>query len=199
MTYDPLEWTVRDPLEDTVPDPVPRRKRLSDGRRRAIEVAALLLLIPALLATEWIDDDHQARNWQTHERVTVVRRGGIATLGHVRLRLLGRDTTGSTTREATPSGAVTLKLVVVVRPLDAQGVKDVDRVDYTVRDRAGHVWSAGGSSDPDVKPQVGTDGQVTVTAQVPGNLINTVVLEARPGGLLSQKAPGPTPVLRFAH
>ena len=199
MTYDPLEWTVRDPLEETVPDPMPRRRRLSDGTRRAIEVAALLLLIPALLATEWIDDDHQARQWKTHERVTVVRRGGTGTVGHVRLRLLGRDTTGNTTRAGSPSGAVELKLVVVARPLDAQGVKDVDRIGFTVRDRAGHVWSAGGSSDPDVKPRAGADGQVTVTALVPGSLVSTVVLEARPGGLLSQKGPGPTPVLRFAH
>jgi hypothetical protein len=199
MTYDPLEWTVRDPLEETVPDPIPRRKRLSAGRRRAIEVAALLLLVPGLLATEWVDAEHQSRQWQTHEHVTVVRRGGTATLGHVRLRLLGRDTTGATSPSGSSSGAVSLKLVVVARPLDAQGVKDVDRVGYTVRDRDGHVWSAAGSSDPDVKPRAGADGQVTVTALVPGSLVSAVVLEARPGGPLTQKGSGPTPVLRFAH
>lgn len=198
MTYDPYEWTIRDPLEETVPDPIPRRKRLSGGRRRAIEVAALVLLIPGLIAAEWIDNDHQARQWQTHERVTVVRRGATGTLGHVRLRLLGRDTTGKPASEGAPAGAVNLKLVVVVRPLDAQGVKDVDAVGYTLRDRTGHVWSAAGSSDPDQKPQAGVDGQVTVTAMVPGRLVNSVVLEARPGGL-TRKGPGPTPVLRFAH
>jgi hypothetical protein len=198
MTYDPLEWTVRDPLEETVPDPIPRRKRLSDGRRRALEVGALVLVVPGFLTAEWIDNDHQARQWQTHERVTVVRQGGTGTLGHVRLRLLGRDTTGKPSSEGAPAGSVQLKLVVVVRPLDAQGVKDVDTVGYTVRDRAGHVWSAGGSPDPDLKPRAGADSQVTVLAMVPGHLVNSVVLEARPGGL-AQKGPGPTPVLRFAH
>src|SRR4051812_32023168 len=99
MTYDPLEWTVRDPLEETVPDPVERRRRLSDGRRRAVEAVVLVLLVPAFLTAQWIDNAHQARNFpaqskKVQEKVTVVRRGGTGVLGRVRLRLLGRDTTG---------------------------------------------------------------------------------------------------------
>jgi hypothetical protein len=198
MTYDPLEWTVRDPLEETVPDPVPRRRRLSDGRRRAVEVTALLLLAPGLLAAQWIDNVHQTRQWQTHERVTVVRRGGTGTLGRIQLRLLGRDVTGALKGATTPAGAVSLKLVVAARPLDAQGVKGINTLGFTVRDRAGHVWSASGSSDRDRTPAVGADTQLTVTTSVPERLVSSVVLEVRPGAL-GQKRADPTPVLRFAH
>jgi hypothetical protein len=59
MSHDPLEWTVRDPLEETSPDPIPRRRRLSDGWRHAIEVVALILLVPGLLAAEWVDGAKQ--------------------------------------------------------------------------------------------------------------------------------------------
>jgi hypothetical protein len=198
MSYDPLEWTTRDPLEETSPDPVPRRRRLSDGRRYAIEMIALVLLVPGLLATEWADGAKQSRQWQTNERVTVVRRGGTGTVGHVRLRLLGRDTTGALKSSTTPAGAVNLKLVMTARPLDAQGVKGIDTLGFTVRDRAGHVWSAFGATDRDHTKAVGTDIEVTVTATVPERLVSSVVLEARPGGPAS-KGPGATPVLRFAH
>jgi hypothetical protein len=198
MSHDPLEWTIRDPLEETSPDPVPRRRRLSDGRRYAIEVIALVLLVPGLLAAEWADGAKQSRQWQTNERVTVVRRGGTGTVGHVRLRLLGRDTTGALKSSTTPAGGVRLKLVVTARPLDAQGVKGIDIIGFTVRDRAGHVWTAFGTTDRDRTKAVGTDIEVTVTATVPERLVSSVVLEARPGGSAS-KGPGATPVLRFAH
>jgi hypothetical protein len=199
MSYDPMEWTIRDPLEETVPDPVERRRRLSDGSRRAIEVAAVILLIPGYLTVQWLDTDHQSRGFQTKESVTVVRRGATATLGRVRLRLLGRDATGAAKSSGAPAGSAHLKLVVDAQPLDAQGVKQLPAIAYTVRDRAGHVWSAGGSTDPDREPAVGTVSQVSVTATVPANLISSVVLEARPGGLRTKKPSGPTPVLRFAH
>jgi hypothetical protein len=197
MTHDPYEWTVRDPLEETVPDPVDRGRRRT-GRRRAIELVALLVLAPALVATQWVDNRHQSRPYQTRERVTVVPRGGAGTLNGVQLRLLGRDATGAPQSPRTPAGAVTLKLVVQARPLDAKAAKDVGILAYSVRDRAGHVWSASGATDPDRKPQAGTPGQVTVTATVPGRLVSSVVLEVRPGGLGSH-GPAPTPVLRFAH
>jgi hypothetical protein len=207
MTYDPLEWTVRDPLEDTVPDPVERRPRLSDGRRRAIEAAALALLVPGLLVAQWIDDSHQARHFRAQgapgpEKVTVVSRGGTGTLGRVRLRLLGRDTTGPPRDTTTPAGAVNLKLVVQVRPLDARHAKDdVDGLAYSVRDRGGHVWSAGGTYDRDRPPAAGAETQVTVTATVPERLASAVVLEVRPSELEQGQAQGkgPAPVLRFAH
>ena len=197
MSYDPLEWTVRDPLEETVPDPVEPGRRRS-GRRRAVELVALLVLAPALVATQWVDNRHQSRPYQTRERVTVVRRGGTGTLNGVQLRLLGRDTTGAPRSSGTPAGAVTLKLVLQARPLDAKAAKNVDILGYSVRDRAGHVWSASGSTDPDRKPQAGVPAQVTVTVAVPGQLVSSVVLEVRPGGL-TRHGPAPTPVLRFAH
>ncbi|GAB2853913.1 hypothetical protein GCM10027176_65760 [Actinoallomurus bryophytorum] len=198
MSYDPLEWTTRDPLEETSPDPIPRRRRLNDGWRHAIEVVALILLVPGLLAAEWVDGSKQSRQWQTKERVTVVRRGGTGTLGHVKLRLLGRDTTGALKSSTTPAGGVNLKLVVTARPLDAQGVKSIDILGFTVRDRAGHVWSAFPSTDRDRTKAVGTDTEVSVTATVPERLVSSVVLEVRPGALAS-KGPAATPVLRFAH
>jgi hypothetical protein len=197
MTYDPLEWTVRDPLEDTTPDPV-ERGRGSLGRRRAVEVAALLLLAPGLLTAQWIDNRHQSRPYQTREQVTIVRRGGTGTLTHIRLRMLGRDTTGAPKSATTPAGAVSLKLVVQAQPLDAKAVKDLAMLGFTVRDRAGHVWSAAGMTDRDRKPAVGVPSQVTVTATVPAQVVSSVVLEIRPGGL-DRHGPAPTPVLRFAH
>jgi hypothetical protein len=196
MTHDPMEWTVRDPLEETVPDPVGRRRRLSDGRRRAVELVAVLVLVPALLAAEWVDNRHQSRGYQTRERVTVVRRGGTGTIGHLQLRLLGRDTTGSPKSDI--AGAVAVKLVLQARPLDAQAAKDLGAVGFSMRDRAGHVWSAFGSTDPDNKPVAGTTAQVTVLTDVPARLVNSVVLEARPG-MFARKGTAPTPVLRFAH
>ncbi|MDN3359940.1 hypothetical protein [Actinomadura sp. DC4] len=197
MSHDPMEWTVRDPLEETVPDPVVRRRRMSDGRRRAIELIAVVVLVPSLLAAEWVDNRHQSRGYQTHERVTVVPRGGTGTLGHIRLRLLGRDATGSPKSDI--AGAVAVKLVVQARPLDATAVKGVGTLGFTVRDQAGHVWSAFGSTDRDNAPAVGAVAQVTVTADVPAHLVSSVVLEARPGGLVASRGAAPTQVLRFAH
>lgn len=204
MTYDPLEWTVRDPLEETVPDPIERRPRLSEGKRRAIEAAALVLLVPGFLTTQWIDNAHQARHFRAQgqpgpEHVTVVPRGGTATLGRVRLRLLGRDATGAPRSLTTPAGAVNLTLILQVQPLDARHAKeDVDRLAYTVRDRAGHVWSAGGMYDRDQPPAAGTVSQVTVTATVPEHLAGSVVLEVRPPESAKQTT-GVSPTLRFAH
>ncbi|MFB9835684.1 hypothetical protein [Actinoallomurus acaciae] len=198
MSHDPMEWTIRDPLEETVPDPIERRRRPGNGSRRAIEVAAVILLVPGFLAVKWIDTEHQSVGYQTNESVTVVRRGGTGTLGRVRLRLLGRDATDSKSTGA-PAGSAHLKLVVDAQPLDAQGVKQLPTIAYTLRDRAGHVWSAGGETDPDLKPAVGTVSQVSVTATVPAGLVSSVVLEARSGGLMTRKPSGPTQVLRFAH
>ncbi len=199
MNGDPLEWTVRDPLEETVPDPVERRRRLSPGRRRAVEAVALAVLAPGLLATQWVDNEHQSRSYQTREQVTVVARGGTGTIERVQLRLLGRDTTGAQRTPTTPAGAVSVKLVVQARPLDAKGAKNLDSLGFTLRDRAGHVWTADGGLDLDKEPAAGAQTQLTITGDVPAALAGSVVLEARPGQLTLRAADGWTPVLRFAH
>ncbi len=194
MMFDPHEMTVRDPLEETVPDPVRRRSRLSDGRRRAVELVALLVVLPGLLAVYWVDDRKQAAQWDPQERVTVVAHGGTGTLGHVRLRVLGRDATASST--GTTAGATKITLIVELRALDARGAKDP--VTYTVRDRAGHVWTAFGLPAGGHDPVVGATTPVTVTADVPVRLTGSVVLEARLGSF-GATGHGPTRVLRFAH
>jgi hypothetical protein len=193
---DPYEATVRDPLEDTVPDPIMRSSRLSPARRRALEAIALIVLVPGLFAVRWLDDTQQAQQWQVPEHVTVVPRGGTGTLGHVRLRLLGRDATAPSRGSLTPAGAVRLTLVVEVRPLDAQGVKDAQMIAYSVRDRAGHVWAGLAGVGP--TPAVGVAAQVKVNADLPPPLISSVVLEARKG-TFGAKGRGPAQILRFAH
>jgi hypothetical protein len=198
MTYDAYEWTTRDPLEDTVPDPIRREPRLSTGQRRALEASVVLVLAPALLATEWLDDAHHSKASQTNERVTVVHRGGTGTLAHVRLRLLGRDATAPARKSTTPAGAVRLSLVMELRPLDAQGVKASDYFAYSVRDRAGHVWSAYASVNSDLHPTAGVAFQRMIYADLPPSVVNSVVLEARGGGL-TLKTKQPAQVLRFAH
>lgn len=193
MMFDPHETTVRDPLEETAPDPVRRRSRLSGGRRRAVEVVALLVLLPALLAVRWVDDQKQARQWEPPEDVTVVPHGGAGMLGHVRLRVLGRDASAPTT--GTTAGVAKLTLIVRLQALDSKAARDARMIAYTVRDRSGHVWTAFGVPAGGHDPVVGAATQVTVTAELPVRLTGSVVLEAR------RKAfgRGPTRVLRFAH
>jgi hypothetical protein len=198
MTLDPYELTTRDPLEDTVPDPVERTPRLSRRQRRTVEACALLVLAPGLLAVRWIDDSHQAVQWQPDERVTVVRRGATGTLEHVRLRLVGRDATGALKTRTTPAGAARVALVLEVRALDAQGAKDAKYIGYALRDRSGHVWMALGLPEGDRDPVVGAPARVTVSATLPERLLSSVVLEARQGSP-ARKGTGPVQVLRFAH
>jgi hypothetical protein len=198
MTIDPYEWTVRDPLEETVPDPIVRRPRLSDGWRRAVEVSALLVLVPGLLIAQWLDRGHDNNKSNPPDQVTVVPRGGTGTLGHLRLRLIGRDVTSPLKSATTPAGAVRLRLVIEIRPMDAQGAKVAQFVGYSVRDRAGHVWTAvpslGGS---DNKPVAGVPMQAIISADLPERLVSSVVLEARQS--IGAQRPTRVPVLRFAH
>ncbi len=186
--------TTRDPMEETVPDPVGRTPRT--GRKRAIEACALLILAPGMLAVGWVDHSRQARTYTPEEHVTVVPHGGTGTLGRVRLKVAGRDATAPATATA---GAVTLTLVVEVRPLDAQGAKDSQAVTYSVRDRDGHTWSAGGVPAGGHDPVAGVTTQVKVTASVPQRLVSSVVLEARTGGSGLSGGHGQVRVLRFAH
>ena len=196
--FDPLESTRRDPLQDTVPDLFAREPRLSRGQRRALEACALLVLVPGLLGVWWVDDEHQAAGWKRPDHVTVVPRGGTGTLGHVRLRLLGRDTTAPA-KSLTHPGAAKLTLIVELRPLDAQGAKDAPYTAFDVRDREGHVWSAYGPVQTGHDPAVGVPVQLRVTSDLPGRELSSVVLEARQGSLTLRKAGVPSQVLRFAH
>lgn len=185
-----------DPLENTVPDPVPRR--LPDGRRRAIEVCALICLVPALLAVRWIDDSHLAASFQPRERVTVVPHGGTGAIGHSRWRVLGRDPRPPPAFEP-PPGSAPVALLVQVRALDAAGAKDAMNAAYQVRDRAGHTWTAEGEFPNAKGPAAGGTAVATVTANVPSSLVSEVVLEVLAVGPLGAPVKGSVQVLRFAH
>jgi hypothetical protein len=193
---------IPDPLEITVPDPYEaRRRRLSPGRRRMVEAVVFVVLASAYLTVEWTDRVEQASSsWTRSEKVTVVRLGATGRLGRADWRMLGRDATSPLRARLTPAGAVHLTLVVEVRPLDAQGVKDVKAATYRVRDAQGHIWSAFGSPAGEKDPVAGSVERVTVTTDVPEKAASTVLLEgvlansATPG-----KKPGPVRVLRFAH
>jgi hypothetical protein len=197
MTLDPYEVTARDPLENTVPDPIERRRRLTRGQRRAVEAGALLVLLIGLSVVRWIDDADQVKRLDAPEHVTVVPRGGAGALGRVEYRMAGRSATAASKGTTSPAGAAKLTLILNVRPLDAQGAKNAKFVAYDVRDRDGHIWTATGLPDLDHDPVAGTTAPVTVTAEVPARLLNSVVLEVRRGPRAGDD--GPVQVLRFAH
>lgn len=185
------ETTTPDPLESTVPDPV--RRRMSARRRRAIEAWALAFLVPAVLVTYFIDGRQLGRGFDLPERVTVIPRGAVATIGHTRWRMLGRVAKGDPPQAP---GSVEVTLLVQVNVLDAQGVKDATRVTYQVRDGDGHLWDAEGHFPDFQDPTPGAANQATVTANVPPSLVSKVVLEVEP--MVPREARS-IRVLRFAH
>jgi hypothetical protein len=195
------EMTMPDPLETTVPDPVgPREPRLTRRQRRALEAGALVVLVPALLGVQWLDDtSHMSPGWKQQQDVAVVRRGGTGALGRSRWRLLGRDTHTPLKSGTTPSGAVRLTLVLEVRALDAQGVKDAKNAGYQVRDREGHIWSAFGEFAGDHDLTTGATVRVTVTANVPEKVVSRIVLEVRSDSAFGGQGTGRHHLLRFAH
>ncbi|MFL6053876.1 MAG: hypothetical protein ACJ72W_13315 [Actinoallomurus sp.] len=192
---------IPDPLESTVPDPVVRRRpRLSPGRRRMVEAGVLVVLASVYLTAQWIDDVQQASStWTRSEKVSFVRFGATGILGRAEWRMLGRDATAPLSSRLSPAGAVHLTLLLQVRPLDAQGVKDAKSVSYQARDPQGHVWSAFGTFAGGNDPVAGAVTQVTVTTDVPVKATSTVLLEVRGGSVRAGKTAGPVPVLRFAH
>jgi hypothetical protein len=189
-----------DPLETTVPDLVMRpRRRLSPRRRRMVEAGAFVALAAGYLTAQWIDHVQQASSsWTRPEKVTVVRQGSTGVLGRSQWRMLGRDATAPPRSSLTPAGAVRLTLVLEVRPLDAQGVKDAKAAAYQVRDPQGHIWSALGVLGIGKDPIAGSTTRVTVTTDVPVRAASTVLLEVRSGGS-DASGKGPIRLLRFAH
>jgi hypothetical protein len=190
-----------DPLETTAPDPVARRRpRLSPVRRRMLEAGALVVLASAYLFADWTDHVHQASaTWTRPEKVGVVRFGATGVLGRAEWRMLGRDGAAPSAGDLTPAGAVHLTLLLQVRALDAQGVKDAKSAAYQVRDPQGHIWTAYGSFAGDKDPAAGKVTRVTVTTDVPRQAASTVLLEVRADAPTPGKKPGPVRVLRFAH
>ncbi|MCO5996142.1 hypothetical protein [Actinoallomurus rhizosphaericola] len=183
-----------DPLEETRSDRPRRapRRRLGPRGRRTAEAVALAILLPALIVTQVTDDRHQNAN---RERISTVPRGATVTIDHMQWRLLGRV---PSTGRPTASGAVSLVLLLEVRPLDAQGVKQAEPFNLTfrVRDGKGHQWSAGEDDLGAAKPVVGRAAQVKVTAVVPQQVVAAAVLELRAAPALQ---PGPGDWVRFAH
>ena len=198
------------PGGDTEPRTPPPPRRL---KRRLFEFAAVLILVPVYVGIHWHDDGNHALTFEPNQHVTIVPRGAWAKLGHNQWRLLGRQGgpatasgsgsagSGSSARSATPGGAE-LTLLLQAKVLDAKGVKELDKMVYELRDRAGHVWSADGLVDDQSvsseEPPVGSTPTVRVTGTVPSALVTSVVLDLhiRPFDRPERTV---LDVLRFAH
>jgi hypothetical protein len=176
-------------------------------KRRLIELGVLLILLPAVLGVRWYDDSNLAVTRDPHQHVTVVPRGAWAKLGNNQWRMLGRQEPNSAAssgslRGESPPGSAELILLLEVKVLAAQGAKDLGKMQYKVRDREGHVWSADGAvqnqSIDDADPAPGNTQRVRVTATVPQGKLSSAVLDLhiqpfdRPGREVLE-------VLRFAH
>lgn len=166
----------------------------------------MLILLPGLIGLQWYDDSNNAVTRDPHKRVTVVPRGAWATLGHDRWRMLGRQA-GQPVRPGQPGGAgssggTEITLLLDVKVLDARGVKELDTIIYELRDRDGHVWSAGGNVDnPSVgseAPPPGSTARVTVTGTVPVERAGSVVLDVHVDAY-DRPERNVLDVLRFAH
>jgi hypothetical protein len=192
-----------EPVEAGALPPAPRRLK-----RRLIELAALLVLAPAVIGIRWYDDSNHTVTRDPHQRVTIVPRGAWAKLGHNQWRLLGRQepsgssTGGSLSRNTPPPGGAQLILLLEAKVLNAEGSKELAKMEYEVRDREGNVWSAAGAVEDqsigDDKPAPGSTQRVKVTATVPQSKLTSVVLDLhfRPFDRPERTV---LDVLRFAH
>jgi hypothetical protein len=176
--------------------PRPRRRK-----RRLIELGALLIVLPGLIGIQWYDDSNNAAPRDPHKHVVVVPRSAWATLGHTRWHMVGRrpDSSQSTT---TPADTADVTLVLEAKVLDAKGGKELDIMEYELRDRTGRVWSADGDVEsPTVTsgaPPVGTTVRVTVTGTVPRDRLSSVVLDVHVDSY-DRPQRNVLDVLRFAH
>ncbi|MBA8955519.1 hypothetical protein ACFQU9_36755 [Actinomadura namibiensis] len=187
----------RDPLETTRPDPVEapeeRRSRLRPGDRRLLQLAALGVLAPALLAVQWTDETHNAARLVPPERPTVVPRGGTGDLAGARWRVVQRL---AGTRPP-PGGApdtAEVRFVLAVEAGDPAAARTATGFGtrYEFHDGAGHTWSATGLAAP-ARP--GVPLRVTVRAVVPRPTLRSLTLEVQ---RREATAKGPLPSLRFA-
>jgi hypothetical protein len=171
-----------------------------------IELGAVLILMPTLLAIHWYDDRNGALTQDPNKHVTIVPHGAWATLGHNSWRMLGRQE-ASTSSSGSSSGSkatggVELILLLQAKVLDAKGGKELGAIEYEIRDRDGNVWSASGSVDNQSvssdTPPAGSTPRVTVTAIVPRDKVSSVVLDLHVPPYNRQQRTV-LDVLRFAH
>jgi hypothetical protein len=175
------------------------RRRLNPSARRLVEVCALLILLPVTLGLRWYDDDHTlGHQLRRDERIVTVPRGASGTLAHAAWRMIGRQVGSAQELRDPAPGTAVLVLALEVRPLDAEGVKQISagQLTFRLRDRAGHVWTGSGTL-PD-SSQVGRAARVEVSATVPSDKVTSVVLDVLPS-LLVMKPGTDVPVLRFGH
>lgn len=171
----------------------------------------MLILVPVYVGIHWHDDGNNVLTFEPHQHVTIVPRGTWAKLGHDQWRLLGRQdgpATGATSGSSSGSGSATtpggasLTLLLQAKVLDAKGVKELGKMVYELRDRAGHLWEADGLGDnqsvSSEQPPVGSTPTVRVTATVPRAVLTSVVLDLhiRPFDRPERTV---LDVLRFAH
>jgi hypothetical protein len=153
----------------------------------------------------WYDDSNHVAAREPAERVTIVPRGAWGKFEHTHWRVLGmQKPTVATSASDVPAGGTQIVLELEAKVLDQQGVKELSRVGYEIRDREGHVWSAFGQvqnqSIDEAKPVPGSTQRVKVTGMVPQSKLSSVVLDAR----LQPSGPAGAGkkvlhVLRFAH
>jgi len=175
-----------------------RRKRLGPRARRGVEAAALLVLLPLGLGIHWYDDAHTLLpHLNPGEKVTVVPHGGTGTVEHVSYRMVGRESGGEASTDA--SGGVEMTLDIDRRPLDQQGLKAAKAQSFRVRDREGHIWVAVLWESSPSDPAVGTTQRLQIQATVPKGAVSVVVLDVLGDNFQAKSTGKPLPVLRMAH
>lgn len=180
------------------------RRRLDPRRRRIIEAAALAMLIPLTLGLEWFDEVRLVQvGVEPAEKITVVPHDRTADMAHSRWLMGGRLPEAKPAADGSrPAGGTTITLVIGVKALDPQGTKEASASNLKFRlvDRAGNEWSATADYQGEnvIKgPPVGKPVPIEITAQVPANMADQLVLDVVQSGAWRPK--GPVPVLRFAH
>lgn len=183
------------PPQAEPPEESPRESRLTPLRRRLLELAALVLLLPLLLGLHWYDQRQLVSiHVDPPKRVTKVAPGATGTFKELEWRLAdSREAARNKTGEV-----VRLKITLQVKPLSEAGVQVLtkSRLTYQLRGRDGRIWSAGGVP-PTTPVRPGVTVPVAVTATLPADRMNTVELEVLPAR--GDRPKGSLPLLRFAR
>lgn len=187
--------------------PSSTRRRLDPRRRRMVEALALALLVPLTLGLQWFDQKKLVEAvFAPEEAITVVPRAKTAEMAHARWVMGGRlpNASNGLSTASKVEGATKITLLVGVKALDPQGSKEasVGNLKFRLVDRAGNKWEANADYKGEDgrfvgNPPVGKAIPIHVTAEVPAQLADQLVLDVMQTG--PHRPKGPVRVLRFAH